>query len=46
MRISTSAAALAVGGSLALAGLIAPGAHAVGAVGTDQECRSLGVANL
>nr|BFD93800.1 hypothetical protein KitaXyl93_51600 [Kitasatospora sp. Xyl93] len=43
MRISTSAAALAVGGSLALAGLIAPAAQAVGA---DQECRSLGVANL
>ncbi|MFJ6775163.1 choice-of-anchor A family protein [Kitasatospora sp. NPDC091257] len=43
MRISTSAAALAVGGSLALAGLIAPAAQAVGA---DQECRGLGVANL
>ncbi|MFJ4187461.1 choice-of-anchor A family protein [Kitasatospora sp. NPDC089509] len=43
MRIPTSAAALAVGGSLALAGLIAPAAHAVAA---DQECRSLGVANL
>ncbi|MFG2908218.1 choice-of-anchor A family protein [Kitasatospora sp. NPDC048286] len=43
MRISTSAAALAVGGSLALAGLVAPAAQAVGA---DQECRSLGVANL
>ncbi|MER7671046.1 choice-of-anchor A family protein [Kitasatospora sp. NPDC096128] len=43
MRISTSAAALAVGGSLALAGLIAPSAHAVAA---DQECRNLGVANL
>ncbi|MFH9353747.1 choice-of-anchor A family protein [Kitasatospora sp. NPDC017646] len=46
MRIFTSAAALAVGGSLALAGLIAPAAQAVGAVGADQECRSLGVANL
>ncbi|RKT11081.1 choice-of-anchor A domain-containing protein [Streptomyces sp. 1114.5] len=43
MRISTSAAALAVGGSLALAGLVAPAAQAVGA---DQECRGLGVANL
>ncbi|MEV7596676.1 choice-of-anchor A family protein [Kitasatospora sp. NPDC089797] len=46
MRISTSAAALAAGGSLALAALIAPAAHAVGTVGSDQECRSLGVANL
>ncbi|MFJ9774154.1 choice-of-anchor A family protein [Kitasatospora sp. NPDC101157] len=49
MRIPASAAALAVGGSLALAGLIVPAAHAVGtvgAVGTDQECRGLGVANL
>ncbi|MFD8751398.1 choice-of-anchor A family protein [Kitasatospora sp. NPDC059577] len=43
MRISISAAALAVGGSLALAGLVAPAAQAVGA---DQECRGLGVANL
>ncbi|SOB81580.1 choice-of-anchor A family protein [Streptomyces sp. 1331.2] len=43
MRISTSAAALAVGGSLALAGLVAPAAQAVGA---NQECRGLGVANL
>ncbi|MFJ8625269.1 choice-of-anchor A family protein [Kitasatospora sp. NPDC093550] len=43
MRISTTAAALAVGGSLALAGLVAPLAQAVG---TDQECRGLGVANL
>ncbi|MFD7905744.1 choice-of-anchor A family protein [Kitasatospora sp. NPDC059747] len=43
MRISTSAAALAVGGSLALAGLVAPAAQAVGA---DQECRGLGVAGL
>ncbi|MFJ2865338.1 choice-of-anchor A family protein [Kitasatospora sp. NPDC087314] len=43
MRISTSAAALAVGGSLALAGLIAPTAHAAD---PGQECRSLGVANL
>ncbi|MEU8511319.1 choice-of-anchor A family protein [Kitasatospora sp. NPDC048722] len=43
MRISTSVAALAVGGSLALAGLVAPAAQAVGA---DQECRGLGVANL
>ncbi|MFJ2190979.1 choice-of-anchor A family protein [Kitasatospora sp. NPDC087861] len=43
MRISTSAAALAVGGSLALAGLIAPAAHAAD---SGQECRSLGVANL
>ncbi|MFE3505832.1 choice-of-anchor A family protein [Kitasatospora sp. NPDC059160] len=46
MRISTSAAALAVGGSLALAGLIAPAAQAVGTTGTDEQCRSLGVANL
>ncbi|MFJ9442750.1 choice-of-anchor A family protein [Kitasatospora sp. NPDC101235] len=43
MRISTSAAALAVGGSLALAGLVAPAAHAADHA---QECRSLGVANL
>ncbi|MEU3567114.1 choice-of-anchor A family protein [Kitasatospora sp. NPDC036755] len=43
MRIPISAAALAVGGSLALAGLVAPAAQAVG---TDQECRGLGVANL
>ncbi|MFE7532196.1 choice-of-anchor A family protein [Kitasatospora sp. NPDC057542] len=43
MRISTSAAALAVGGSLALAGLVAPAAHAADPA---QECRSLGVANL
>ncbi|MBV2151456.1 choice-of-anchor A family protein [Kitasatospora sp. SUK 42] len=42
MRIPISAAALAVGGSLALAGLTMPAAHAVG---TDQECRSLGIAN-
>ncbi|MFD5467721.1 choice-of-anchor A family protein [Kitasatospora sp. NPDC127059] len=43
MRISTSAAALAVGGSLVLAGLATPAAQAVGA---DEQCRSLGVANL
>ncbi|MEV7189150.1 choice-of-anchor A family protein [Kitasatospora sp. NPDC093102] len=43
MRISTSATALAVGGSLALAGLVAPAAHAADPA---QECRSLGVANL
>ncbi|MGW3042704.1 choice-of-anchor A family protein [Kitasatospora sp. NPDC001159] len=43
MRIFTSAAALAVGGSLVLAGLLAPAAQAVGA---DQECHGLGVANL
>ncbi|MBO1417013.1 choice-of-anchor A family protein [Streptomyces sp. FH025] len=43
MRIPISAAALAVGGSLALAGLTMPAAHAVG---TDQECRGLGIANL
>ncbi|MFF2077577.1 choice-of-anchor A family protein [Kitasatospora sp. NPDC058162] len=46
MRISTSAAALAVGGSLALASLIAPAAQAVGTTGTDEQCRTLGVANL
>lgn len=46
MRISTSAAALAVGGSLALASLIAPAAQAVGTTGTDGQCRTLGVANL
>ncbi|MFJ9609267.1 choice-of-anchor A family protein [Kitasatospora sp. NPDC101176] len=45
MRIPTSAAALAVGGSLALAGLAAPAAHAAGPA-PAQECRSLGVANL
>ncbi|MEV8322929.1 choice-of-anchor A family protein [Kitasatospora sp. NPDC056731] len=44
MRIPTSAAALAVGGSLALAGLIAPAA--AHAADPGQECRSLGVANL
>ncbi|MBD0675421.1 choice-of-anchor A family protein [Streptomyces sp. CBMA156] len=43
MRIPISAAALAVGGSLALAGLIAPAAHAADPA---QECRGLGVANL
>ncbi|MER7751766.1 choice-of-anchor A family protein [Kitasatospora sp. NPDC097643] len=43
MRIPTSAAALAVGGSFALAGLVAPAAHAADPA---QECRSLGVANL
>ncbi|MFE4975325.1 choice-of-anchor A family protein [Kitasatospora sp. NPDC056651] len=43
MRIPISAAALAVGGSLALAGLIAPAAHAAD---PGQECRGLGVATL
>ncbi|KJS57891.1 choice-of-anchor A family protein [Streptomyces rubellomurinus] len=43
MRISTSAAALAVGGSFVLAGLVAPAAQAAD---PGQECRSLGVANL
>ncbi|MGA5819491.1 choice-of-anchor A family protein [Kitasatospora sp. NPDC094028] len=42
MRISTSAAALAVGGSFVLAGLVAPAAQAAPA----EECRNLGVANL
>ncbi|MBP0449999.1 choice-of-anchor A family protein [Kitasatospora sp. RG8] len=43
MRIPTPAAALAVGGSLALAALVAPAAHA-GEPG--RPCQSLGVANL
>lgn len=43
MRIPTSAAALAVGGSFVLAGLVAPAAQAAD---PGQECRSLGVANL
>ncbi|MFJ9950598.1 choice-of-anchor A family protein [Kitasatospora sp. NPDC091207] len=43
MRIPTPAAALALGGSLALAGLIAPAAHATE---PGQQCQSLGVANL
>ncbi|MFE4514261.1 choice-of-anchor A family protein [Kitasatospora sp. NPDC056783] len=43
MRIPISAAALAAGGSLALAGLIAPAAHAAD---PGQECRGLGVATL
>ncbi|MFJ7247175.1 choice-of-anchor A family protein [Kitasatospora sp. NPDC098652] len=46
MRIPTSAAALAVGGSLALAALIAPAAQAAGTVAADEQCRNLGVANL
>ncbi|MGW4893869.1 choice-of-anchor A family protein [Kitasatospora sp. NPDC004240] len=44
MRIRKPAAALALGGSLALAALIAPGAHANPQPG--ETCRSLGVANL
>ncbi|MEV7782031.1 choice-of-anchor A family protein [Kitasatospora sp. NPDC088351] len=43
MRIHIPAAALALGGSLALAGLIAPAAHATG---SGEQCQSLGVANL
>ncbi|MER6395669.1 choice-of-anchor A family protein [Kitasatospora sp. NPDC001603] len=43
MRIPTPAAALALGGSLALAGLIAPAAHAAE---PGRQCQSLGVANL
>ncbi|MFG2822282.1 choice-of-anchor A family protein [Kitasatospora sp. NPDC048365] len=42
MRISVSAAALALGGSLALGALVAPAAHAV----PGEQCQSLGVANL
>lgn len=44
MRIPKPAAALALGGSLALAGLAAPVAQAAPQPG--EQCRSLGVANL
>ncbi|MGW6919521.1 choice-of-anchor A family protein [Kitasatospora sp. NPDC054939] len=44
MRITKPAAALAVGGSLALAAVVAPAGHA--APTTGEQCRSLGVANL
>ncbi|MFE2725807.1 choice-of-anchor A family protein [Kitasatospora sp. NPDC059327] len=43
MRIPTPAAALALGGSLALAGLVAPAAYAAE---PGQQCQNLGVANL
>ncbi|MFF2659524.1 choice-of-anchor A family protein [Kitasatospora sp. NPDC058032] len=42
MRISVPAAALALGGSLVLAGLVAPAAQAA----DPNQCLSLGVANL
>nr|WP_257019005.1 hypothetical protein [Streptomyces sp. TLI_235] len=43
MRISRPAAALALGGSVALGALAVPAAHAAPA---GDGCRSLGVANL
>ncbi|MCX5210312.1 choice-of-anchor A family protein [Kitasatospora sp. NBC_00240] len=43
MRISVPAAALALGGSLALGALLAPASHATEA---GRQCQSLGVANL